>query len=144
MLSVLVDAKFALPAASCATPAPMLAITVPFLASATGAFLFRQQCSGCHGIDLQGFYNVDISPDGTRLAFIRTEDKVGQLAIIPADGGEAEIATDFDLGVTSFEWSPDGSSLAVAATTYVEEWSDLTDDERRRRGFRPDPAPLFR
>ena len=62
------------------------------------------------------------SPDGTRLAFIRTEDKVGQLAIIPSDGGEAEIMTDFDLGVTTFEWSPDGSTLAVAATTYVEDW----------------------
>ena len=81
------------------------------------------------------------SPDGSRLAFIRTDEKVGQVAIIPADGGEAEVVTDFDLGVTTFEWSPDGTSLAVAATTYVEDWAELTDDERARKPRRVTSVP---
>ncbi len=81
------------------------------------------------------------SPDGSRLAFIRTEEKVGQVAIIPADGGEAEVVTDFDLGVTTFEWSPDGTSLAVAATTYVEDWAELTDEERARKPRRVTSVP---
>jgi dipeptidyl aminopeptidase/acylaminoacyl peptidase len=81
------------------------------------------------------------SPDGTLLAFIRTEDMVGQLAIIPADGGEAQVVTDFDLGVSAFDWSPDGSSLAVAATTYVEGWADLSDDERARKPRRLGSVP---
>ena len=81
------------------------------------------------------------SPDGTRLAFIRAEDEVAQLAIIPADGGEAEIVTEFDLGVMTFEWSPDGSSIAVAATTYVEDWADLSDDERARKPRRIASVP---
>jgi dipeptidyl aminopeptidase/acylaminoacyl peptidase len=62
--------------------------------------------------------------------------------VIPADGGEAEVVTDFDLGVTSFEWAPDGSALAVAATTYIEEWQGLDDEERGRRPRRVTTVPF--
>ncbi|HEY5650964.1 MAG TPA: S9 family peptidase [Acidimicrobiia bacterium] len=81
------------------------------------------------------------SPDGTRLAFLRNVEKIPQLAVIPADGGEAALVTDFDLGVTSFEWSPDGSSLAVTATTYIEDWKDLDDEERARKPRRVTTVP---
>jgi dipeptidyl aminopeptidase/acylaminoacyl peptidase len=76
------------------------------------------------------------SPDGRRLAFLRKgpDDKdKPQVAIIPAGGGEAAIVTDFPLGASQFEWSPDGSALAVVATTWKDEWSDLEDDERSRK-----------
>jgi dipeptidyl aminopeptidase/acylaminoacyl peptidase len=81
------------------------------------------------------------SPDGSRLAFLRLVDEVPQLAVIPADGGEAEVVTGFDVGVTSFEWSPDGSSVAVAATSYSEEWADLSDEERGRKPRRITSVP---
>lgn len=81
------------------------------------------------------------SPEGSRLAFLRLVDEVPQLAVIMADGGEAEVVTDFDLGVKAFEWSPDGSSLAAAAITYVEEWTGLSDDERKRKPRRVTEVP---
>lgn len=76
------------------------------------------------------------SPDGESLLFLRTPEGEGesaQLAVMPARGGEAEILTDFELGVREAEWAPDGRSVAVVATTWIPEWADLDDAERRRR-----------
>lgn len=76
------------------------------------------------------------SPDGSRLAFIRKgkdDDDQPQIAILPVAGGEAEIVTDFELGVSDFVWSPDGSHIAVVATEYWGEWKDLDKEERARR-----------
>lgn len=73
------------------------------------------------------------SPDGSMLAFLRSvDDQPPQLALMPTDGGEAEIVTDFELGVSEAEWSPDGSTIAVVATDYVDEWRDMDDEERAR------------
>ena len=75
------------------------------------------------------------SPDGATLAFIRKEEQdgaVAQLAVMPFDGGEAEILTDFGLGVTEIAWAPDGGSVAVVGVEYRAEYADLDDDERAR------------
>ena len=75
------------------------------------------------------------SPDGTSLAFIRKgpgDKDIAQLAVMPADGGEASIITDFALGVRQFDWSPDSKSLLALATVWTEEWADLDDEERAR------------
>lgn len=74
------------------------------------------------------------SPEGDRLLFLRKggdDDDKPQVAVMPADGGEADVVTDFSLGVSEAEWSPDGRRLAVVATTWLNE--DLDDDERKRR-----------
>lgn len=56
------------------------------------------------------------SPDGTHIAFLRSDGETPpQLHVMPASGGEAVRATDQKLGVSSFEWSPDGTSLAYTA-----------------------------
>lgn len=74
------------------------------------------------------------SPDGTRLAFLRAEDGKAQVAVIPTNGGEARIVTEFSLGAVGEPvWSPDGGTLAVVGTEWTEEWADLDDDERARR-----------
>ena len=75
------------------------------------------------------------SPDGSRLAFLRSEpDRRPQLAVIPVDGGEARALTDLPLGVVSEPfWSPDATTIAVVAAVWRDEWADLDDDERRRR-----------
>ena len=73
------------------------------------------------------------SPDGASLAFLRTVDEAPQVAIMSASGGEAEVVTDFDLGVREFRWSPDGASLLVLATEWYGEWAGLEDEERARR-----------
>ncbi len=82
------------------------------------------------------------SPDGSRLAFLRSRDsKPAQVAVIPVDGGEAAAITDFDLGVEELEWSPDGSRLAVTAITWHDDWADLDDDERAGRPRRVTSIP---
>jgi dipeptidyl aminopeptidase/acylaminoacyl peptidase len=75
------------------------------------------------------------SPDGTALAFLRKteqDDAKPQVALLDLTGGEAEILTDFELGVSEFAWSPDGSGIAVAAPEWVPELAEVDKDERKR------------
>lgn len=79
------------------------------------------------------------SPDGTRIAFLRREDGPPQVAVIAVDGGEAQVVTDFPLGVAEPPvWSPDGTRLVVVGKVWREEWADLDDEERSRRPRRID------
>ena len=76
------------------------------------------------------------SPDGATLAFVRKgRDRKDptQLAVMPSDGGEARVITDFELGVSGPAWSPDGGSILVLATQWHGEWAGLDEDERSRR-----------
>ncbi len=76
------------------------------------------------------------SPDGRTLAFVRkgSERKdPTQLAVMPSDGGEAQVITDFELGVRGPMWSPDGGLLLVTATEWTSEWAGFDKDERARR-----------
>jgi dipeptidyl aminopeptidase/acylaminoacyl peptidase len=81
------------------------------------------------------------SPDGTTIAFLRKVDDVAQVALIPADGGEARVISDLELGVESFEWAPDGASIAAVGVTWVDEWSGLSDDERKKKARRVTSVP---
>lgn len=81
------------------------------------------------------------SPDGRRLAFLRADDGVAQVAVLSLEGGEAETITDFALGVDELAWSPDGGRIAVVATTWTDEWDGLDAAERRRRPRRIDRLP---
>lgn len=83
------------------------------------------------------------SPDGKRLAFVRsTNGGKPQVAVMPVDGGEARVLTDFAHGVEAIEWSPDGSRLVVVAITYTDEWAGLEDDERDRKPRRVSKVPF--
>lgn len=57
-----------------------------------------------------------LSPDGTRLAFLRGDAKGRtQVFVIPSAGGEPVQVTDAQVGVESFSWSPDRRSIAFVA-----------------------------
>jgi dipeptidyl aminopeptidase/acylaminoacyl peptidase len=91
------------------------------------------------------------SPDGHSLAFISdrrliAEDAPGapddredgdQVYLLPLDGGEARRLTDLPRGVSGFEWSPDGSQLAVLSSSR----GATAQEDARRRGKDPAPAP---
>ncbi|HSF84777.1 MAG TPA: S9 family peptidase [Acidimicrobiia bacterium] len=84
------------------------------------------------------------SPDGAELLFLRTGTEEGakaQVAVLPIAGGEAELVTDFELGVSEAEWSPDGSEIAVVAAEWIPELADLEEDERKRRSRRVTRVP---
>ncbi len=55
-----------------------------------------------------------VSPDGTRIAFLRKRDKTDkpQLYVLPLDGGEAEKVTDLPFGAVDPRWFPDGKRIA--------------------------------
>lgn len=57
-----------------------------------------------------------LSPDDTRIAFVRGDAKgKPQVHVVAASGGEPVQATDAVLGVEDFAWSPDGASIAFIA-----------------------------
>ena len=84
------------------------------------------------------------SPDGTTLAFLRKgpEDvDRPQVALLPVGGGEATIVTDFELGVSSMSWSPDGRRLLLQVAEYVD---GKADEDERTRAPRRITDPSFR
>ncbi|MCP4968302.1 MAG: S9 family peptidase [bacterium] len=84
------------------------------------------------------------SPDGSKLGFIRkatADDATPQLAVLDMAGGEAEILTDFPLGVSEAEWAPTGDRIAVVAAEWIPELADLEPDERKRQARRVTRLP---
>ncbi|RPE39199.1 dipeptidyl aminopeptidase/acylaminoacyl peptidase [Streptomyces sp. Ag109_O5-1] len=80
------------------------------------------------------------SPDGTRLAFLRTPaDEAGapQLWLLLADGGEPEQLTRLPLGAGAPVWSPDGARIAFTASVDLAAAEGEDDAARRQRAAAP-------
>jgi dipeptidyl aminopeptidase/acylaminoacyl peptidase len=61
------------------------------------------------------------SPDGKRLAFVRSVEKDGkpqppQVYLLSFEGGEAQPLTDLSRGAARIEWSPDGKTIAFVSS----------------------------
>ncbi len=56
------------------------------------------------------------SPDGKKVAFLADRGNGSQIWLISPWGGEARALTAVEDGVAGFEWSPDGTQIAVAIT----------------------------
>ena len=59
--------------------------------------------------------NFQFSPDGSRLAFIRSVDDESQLFLLPTTGGEAVQLTEHETSISSYAWSEDGSKIIFIA-----------------------------
>ena len=66
------------------------------------------------------------SPDGQKVAFLADRGNGSQIWLISPWGGEARALTAVEDGVVGFEWSPDGTRMAVAIT-------DPEDSDRKKR-----------
>ena len=65
------------------------------------------------------------SPDGTRLAFVRTVKGKGQVFMMSLDGGEAYQLTTSKYGAGNPIWSPDGKQILVeSSVSFAEMMSD--------------------
>lgn len=78
------------------------------------------------------------SPDGGKLAFIRNHQDKPQVWVIPANGGEAQIVTHAEHGVSGFAWSPDSSQLLFR--TQVEPQSGAETDSNESKEARKETA----
>ena len=65
------------------------------------------------------------SPDGQRIAFVRTVKGKSQLFIMSLDGGEAWQLTNTTYGASNPIWSPDGKRIAFSASVTTAQM--LTD-----------------
>jgi dipeptidyl aminopeptidase/acylaminoacyl peptidase len=77
------------------------------------------------------------SPDGRRLAFVRTAVRDGkpaapQLFVLPLAGGEAWRLTDVPHGASAAVWSPDGARIAFTSDTNAKD----LEKQRRERAAR--------
>lgn len=56
-----------------------------------------------------------VAPDGRAVAFLRSVDGKPQLHVLPLEGGEARVLTDFPLGVVASAWRPGGGWVVVTS-----------------------------
>ncbi len=84
------------------------------------------------------------SPDGSKIAFVRTSDEKSQVWILPLTGGEAYPLTSAKHGASSPKWSPDGRSILFSSA--IPAW-DLKADRTwayERPGRTPGDEPNWK
>ena len=72
------------------------------------------------------------SPSGDRLAFLSPVSGKLQILVMPMNGGDAGQLTKSSTGVQQFAWSPDGATIAFAAS---DEAPKRTGDEKFNDSF---------
>jgi len=55
------------------------------------------------------------SPDGTQIAFTRTDGDKSQIWLLPLSGGEAHVLTKAEFGANNPRWSPDGKKILYSS-----------------------------
>ncbi|MDQ3539388.1 MAG: S9 family peptidase [Chloroflexota bacterium] len=81
-------------------------------------------------------HDIRWSPDGTRLLFLsnRKDKEKDGIYLVPVDGGEAQRLGELEGSLSSPEWSPDGSTIAVLRTD-----EDSEDEQKRKKEEKDDP-----
>ncbi len=84
------------------------------------------------------------SPDGSRIAFIRSQDKKApQIALLPTQGGEALVATALPEGtIRDFAWSPCGERIAFSWRATEAKWTHAAAKERTEQGLSTPPREI--
>ena len=78
------------------------------------------------------------SPDGSRVAFIRSVDGKSQVFVMPANGGEAKQVTFVEQSLSSFQWMPSGEQLLLTLTVSPEKENEALDSKSENKRTKPD------
>ncbi len=74
------------------------------------------------------------SPDGKKVAFIRSSESGSQIFTIDMDGGESQQLTYLPEGtINELKWSPHGSSIAMSYRQTEEAFTKKAADERKKK-----------
>ena len=76
-------------------------------------------------------YSPAFSPDGAHLAFLTTRSGSPQVWAMRVQGGEAFQITDAETGVGSFQWAPNGATIAYTMTDPKSEAEQQREKEKR-------------
>ncbi len=71
------------------------------------------------------------SPDDKWIGFLSSRSGKANVWRISPDGGEAEMITDVKHGVSAFDWSPDGKSLALVMRDRKTDDEEKASKEKR-------------
>lgn len=72
--------------------------------------------------------NASWSPDGKWIAFLREEEKIHHLYIIPAQGGEARKLAGEKHPILGYSWSPDSTHIAFVMAETKKEYKEVRED----------------
>ena len=82
--------------------------------------IYRMPVDGGEGVELvkvpEGGNSLQVSPDGTQLAFGYQEGRpvpIPQIATVPVAGGPMHVVSQVPLGTRGLAWSPSGKALQV-------------------------------
>ena len=79
------------------------------------------------------------SPDSSRIAFLRTQEKQTQIWLLRADGGEGHALTQLPEGNwADLAWSPDGKCIAFSFRQTHPDW---TEEAAKKRGDNGKSSP---
>jgi dipeptidyl aminopeptidase/acylaminoacyl peptidase len=73
----------------------------------------------------EGASQIELSPDGQQIVFVKPVDGKLQLFLLPLNGGEAIQLTRMKYGASFPRWSPDSKQIAFVSTI---GWRDLVND----------------
>jgi dipeptidyl aminopeptidase/acylaminoacyl peptidase len=89
--------------------------------STSSTRLWRSDGAGLRPLTAPGASNPALSPDGGRVAFVRSRDGRKQVHVMHTDGGEPRPIPEVDGSAMGAKWSPDGRRLYVLSSVGAED-----------------------
>lgn len=87
----------------------------------TNLYLLSDDKKSSIALTRTGASQPELSPDGTKLAFVRRVKDKSQVFILPLNGGEAWQLTNAKYGASSPKFSPDGKKILYSSSIKLEE-----------------------